>query len=462
MNSETYQPVNLDEHPEFQPSLLHDKDLLMIPSQGEHNTRILVGQEGEMLYEQRQAGEVTKPEPGIFVSRAPLPEAEAMYLQRLFGEQNPLWKIPTQSEPGVPLDQIVLADPALLHDLGELAVDCSAQLYGFSQTPEMAELAALLDVGYYGNPDFAEWAGTKIGLTEFAAECGVQVPATVPIYTASELSDAAKILAAAGYVEAVVKVSHSTGAMGQRTLLLSEVLKAADKGPLDAFLPEEFMPSEGAVVQGWIPGGEAVSLSTFVEFDGSYSFTGAQMQLLDAETPPGSSGAIPIDEQYLEQVLAVGRKIAAGYVRHQAYGPHAMDMIIPSPMACEQLGLTPGEPLCHDENSRSSATMVARAWKLAITEGRLGVGWKDARIKLSAGTKIAQVITALEVSGLLLTEVGPEAEGVFVYNGAVLDSGHGRTCCVLAVSSKGGPDAAGALLDKAAICLSGEVEGGTE
>ena len=456
MHPESFTPANLDTHPDFEPSHLRDKKLLIVPSQGEHNTKIFVGQEGEMLYEQRQAGEATNHEPGIFVSRAPLPIAEAAYLRHLFGDHNPIWKMPSAITPGVPLDRIVLGDESLLHELGTACAEDGLELYGFNQTEEMAEIADRLEVRYFGNPHFAGWAGTKIGLAEFAAECGVRTPTTVPLFHASELREAAEVLAERGYQHATIKVSHSAGAMGQEVCAVADIL-SAKKSELATFLPEEFMTSEGAVIQGWIPEGEPVSLHTFVDFDGTYTFTGAQTQLLTPETPPGSAGAVPIDERHLPAVLEVGRRIAEGYVAHHAYGPHAMDMIIPSPDACELLGLKPGEPLCHDENTRSSAAMISRAWALAITEGRLGVGWKDAKVKLPVGTRMADVIATLEREKLLITETGPDAHGVFVYNGAVLDSGHDSSCYVLAISSNDDPWDASELLERAAQDLGGRL-----
>lgn len=461
-NFETYQPANLQGYPDFSPAILHGKDLLLIPSQGEHNTKVIVGQEGEMRYEQRQAGEITRPEPGAFVSRVALPSAEEIYLQQLFGDQNPQWYIPERILDGIPLDQIILRDPVFLNKLGELVAGRSLDLYGFSQTSEMSEIAATLGARYYGNPEFAAWAGTKAGLIDFAAECGVKTPLTVSIQSPSELPEAAAILLAGGYTNAVVKANHSTGAMGQKFLSLKEIPGLPNGSDLNKFLPAAFMASEGAVVQGWITKAKAVSLSTFVDFDCSYTFTGAQMQLMSNETPPASSGAVPIDERHLASVLEVGHKIAAGYVAHKAYGPHGMDMLIPDLEICEQLGLKFGEPLCHDENTRTSATMISRAWMLAITEGRFGVGWKDAKIKLPTGTKIGDVIETLRQHNLLLTQTGAEESGVFVYNGAVLDYGHEDACYALAISGNDDPAEAVALIDQAVNCLGGNLVGVSE
>lgn len=458
-NFETYRPANIHRRPGFSPAILHSKDLLLVPSQGEHNTDVIVGQEGEMRYEHRQAGEVTRPKPGVFVSRVALPLAEETYLQQLFGDQNPQWYIPERIHEGIPLDQIVLRDTTLLNKLGELVAGRSLDLYGFSQTPEMGEIAVTLGARYYGNPEFAAWAGTKAGLIAFAAECGVQTPLTLFIQSPNELPEAAKVLLTGGYTNAVVKVNHSTGAMGHKFLSLEKIPNLPSGSDFSKFLPDEFRTSEGAVVQGWITKAKAVSLSTFVDFDGSYTFTGAQMQLMSNKIPPASSGAVPIDERYLASVLEVGHKIAAGYVAHNAYGPHGMDMLIPDPDICEQLCLKIGEPLCHDENTRSSATMISRAWMLAITEGRFGVGWKDAKIKLPAGTKIGDVIETLRQHNLLLTQTGVEKSGVFVYNGAVLDYGHEAACYALAISGNDDPAEAAALIDRAVNCLSGDLVG---
>lgn len=454
-NKPSYQPVDLQHHPDFEADVLSGKDLLMIPSQGEHGTRIITGQEGEMRYEQRQAGEVTKPDPGIFVSRCQPPRAEADYQKLLFGDRTPEWHVPSAFEQGKPLDRIVLGDPSFLHRLGEVASDRRLTLYGFHETEEMGEIADQLGVEFYGNPEFASWAGTKIGLEEFAAECGVRTPPTHSVHSLGEVHEAAKVLADVGYSDVSIKVSHSSGSMGHRVRPVSELLKAVSPRRLAELMPEEFIESEGAVIQGWIPQGEAVSLSSFVDFDGRYTFTGAQIQLLGGEAPPGSSGAIPLDSQHLEKVLETGHRVAKGYARHRAYGPHAMDMIIPAPEICDRLGLDVGEPLCHDENTRVGAAAISRAWLLAITEGRYGVGWKDSKVSVPRGATTSDVIGRLDEVNLLIKKTGPEVSGVFVYNGAVLDYGHENACYALAISGNDDYKEASALLEDASRMLKG-------
>lgn len=457
-----YRPAELYEHPDFTAALLHEKDTLVIPSQGEHDTKVLVGQEGEMLYEHRQAGEVTKPNGGVFVSRVLPPVAEIAYHEALFGDQNPVWLVPENKVNGVPLDKLVLNDYALIEKLGEYASQNNLQLHGFNQTSEMQSIADAIGVRYYGNHHFANWAGTKNGLISFLDECGVATPQSFAFNNPKDMQKHARDLLQSNFSRAVIKVGHSTGAMGIKTVDLLEVARANDMTEIGLsanFLPVEFNEVEGAVIQGWIPKGTAVSLSTFVDFDGSYTFTGAQMQLLSEGDPPASAGAMTIDEKFLPSVLEVGHKLAQGYVRNHAYGPHGMDMIIPDPEICEQLGLKPGEPLCHDENTRPTATTIARAWLYAIKGEYIGTGWIDTKVKLPSGTSIADVIGKLAADKLLISETGPNVSGVFPYNGSVLDARHEQACYLLANSGNNDPIEALQIAKLAAKSLKGYLVG---
>ena len=108
MSIENTKIIDLGNHPEFKSSHLRQKNLVLIPSQGEANTNILVGIEGEMLYEQRQAGQVTSENPGIFVSRIPLPKSEEKYRQQVFGDMNPKWLVPNLKKHGVRFEDAVV------------------------------------------------------------------------------------------------------------------------------------------------------------------------------------------------------------------------------------------------------------------------------------------------------------------------------------------------------------------
>jgi len=437
-----YCPIDLVQHPEFKPLVLRSKNLVVIPSQGEKGTKIITGEEGEMLYEHRQEAEGMGDIPGVFASRVNLPEAEEKYRQELFGESRPKWVVPNVRKPGVPLDQIILSDPGLVREIG---VNSGSIVYGFNQTNEMAEIACRLGIKYYGNPDFAGWAGNKIGLSEFLDECGLPTPLTFSLHQASQLHAQAVALDEAGYKKLVVKVGHSTGGMGHLISGLAEVVSKCKDDPLK-YLPSEFMPEEGAVVQGWVDGAVSVSLATFVEFDGSYAFTGAQAHLVEGQSALGAIGAMPIEEKYLDSMLPVGYKLAQGYIRHQAWGPHTMGMLIPTPEESERLGFPIGIPLCNDENSRPGASTISKAWILALREGRYGIGWVVSKIKVPKGTKISHVIEKLQSSGLLIEKTGSDAQGVFVFNGSVLDLGYEDKFYAVAISAKDDPlEAAGIM-----------------
>lgn len=454
MSIENNKIIDLGVHPEFKSSHLRQKNLVLVPSQGEANTNILVGLEGEMLYEQRQAGQVTSENPGIFVSRIPLPKSEEKYRQQVFGEMNPKWLVPTLKKQGVPLDQIILTDERFLDKIATQVLirfgNNNASLYGFNETPNMELIADKLGVNYYGSSEFADWAGTKIGLQEFCKETGVPTPLTFPIYEKNEIFKLAKDFKDAGYDEVVVKVSHSTGGMGHLRLQLDKIQELYTQGGINNLFPEEYIEAEGGVVQGWIDNAVSASIATFVDFDGSYVFEGAQAHVIDkGDKAFGAIGATPITDEYLEPMLQIGRKLAKGYVKHQAWGSHTMGMLFIPPETSRKLGLPEGVPLCNDENARCGASTISKAWILALREGRYGVGWIVSKIHVDHGTKIESVINKLDNSGMLIKKPSRNANGIFVFNGAVLDSGYEDKFYAIAISGKDDPKEAKLIMKNA-------------
>lgn len=433
-----YCPVDLQQEKGFDVSLLRRKHLLLIPSQGEEGTKIITGIEGEMLYEQRQEAQAMGDYPGIFISRLFLPRAEEEYRQQLFGNKRPKWLIPTLRKEGVPLDQIILTDSGFIEKIAQSveAKEKEMKVYGFSETRFMKEIAERFNIAYYGNPGFAAWAGTKVGLQEFAKECGVPTPSTYSLRSVTELLSIAEKLKDAGYEQLVVKVNHSTGGMGHLISSIKELISNAKLGLAHKHLPEEFIEREGGVVQGWIPEAVSVSLATFVDFDGSCVFTGAQAHLTEGQSAIGAVGATPIEEKYFKPILKVGEKIAQGYVRHKAWGPHTMGMLIAPPEVSEKLNLPVGVPLCNDENSRCGATTISKAWILTLREGRFGLGWVVSKIRCRLGRKIDEVIETLSDQKMLITKTGENCHGIFVFNGAVLDSSYEDKFYAIAVSGK--------------------------
>lgn len=451
-NMENY--VDLSQHVDFKSSHLRSKTLLLLPSQGELGTKILTGIEGEMLYEHRQEGQAIGDYPGIFVSRLPLPKAEEKYRKMVFGEKRPTWLCPNLKKEGVSLDKIVLADEGFLAKLadqiGTIYGENKPSLYGFNETDQMRMVADSLQIKYYGNSEFAQWAGTKTGLREFLADCGLSTPPTFEIYSVSEIESCAEALWQAGYKKLVVKVAHSTGGMGHSICDVEEVLKMTKMGDYEGILPSEFMEEEGAVVQGWIPEAVSASLATFVDFDGSYCFEGAQAHVIDkSDKSFGAVGAVPITGEYLDQMLKIGNRLAAGYVKYKAWGSHTMGMLIVPPETSYKLKLPSGMPLCIDENTRPGASTISKAWIQEVREGKYGIGWIVSKIKTPKNTDIAQVLDTLDTHGLLIKKAGKNASGIFVYNGSVLDSGYEDKFYAIAISGADDPIEAQEIMKKA-------------
>lgn len=449
--------VDLSKHPEFKTSHLRTKSLLLIPSQGEAGTNVLTGLEGEMLYEHRQEGQaIAHGGDGIFVSRIPLPEAESKYREMIFGNRRPLWLTPNTKQSGVPLDQIVLADERFMEQLDEVVwrAKQAPTLYGFNETPLMQEIADRLGIRYYGNSEFAGWAGTKSGLSEFAYECGLETPAEFVMSDPGELQSYAEQLLEKGFDQLVMKVDHSTGGMGHRKINILELLGKIKQNDWSGVLPPEYRSDEKVVVQGWIEGALSVSLATFVDFDGSTWFEGAQIHVIDkGDMAFGAVGATPINEYHLGLLTKVGRKLARGYANHSAYGSHTMGILVVPDDQAEKLKMPKGSVLLCDENCRPGASTISKAFILALREERYGTGWVVSKIKAPKGAKIADVINTLGQANLLLTKPDWNASGIFVYNGAVLDSGYEEKFYAIAISAKDDYEEARAIMKKAVDCF---------
>jgi hypothetical protein len=319
---------------EFRPDLLVGKPLLVLPSQDVPSTTLPDGDESEMLYEQRQEAEAMFSPRSIFVCRKRLPSSEHIYRDRLFGAGRPRWLIPTEYKVGVALDRLVLADRRFLTQLRE-ATPRGACLYGFSQTPEMQTIAGELGIPYYGNVQFARWAGTKLGLSEFAQEIGVATPHTFPLKAVADIPRGVAFLRHLGYTEVLVKLNNSIGGRGHKRsgIHLTDSI---------AYLPVGYLPREGAVMQGWISGSTSVSLAMFLDLDRTYHFIGTQVHKVDSRG--AAIGASPLGAALLPTVIETGHKLGRGYVRHDAYGPHTMGMIVPPPAWAERFGFPIGLP----------------------------------------------------------------------------------------------------------------------
>lgn len=452
-----YSPIDIDTQPEFQPTIFREKRSIVIPSQGDQKTPLLLN-EGEMAYEQRQLSLALGDYPGIFVTRRPFPDAELKYIEEVLSSINSelpkMIALPfSMSSMNTPLDRIILADKRILKQIKSevdkyISHHPPLTLQSFHQTSYILEIANRLGIDYYGNPAFAEWAGTKAGLIEFTSECDIPSPLTFRVSNLAEVFQQISKIASAGYDEIIIKLDHSTGGMGHKRMRIGEALKYCEEGLFDNILPKEYSSEEGVVIQGWIPDAESLSLAMFIEFDGTYKFTGAQMHELQKGNAFSAIGSYPLDQKYLAPLKQYGYRIAEGYIRHRAYGPHTMGFIAPNARWCKKLGLAEGTLLANDENSRPGASTIALNWILAIRQGRYGKGWRFSKVKVKEHVKIQQVIEKLREKGLLLEKAGEMAQGVFVFGGLMLDVGQENKFHAISISAADSYKEANEMMDR--------------
>jgi hypothetical protein len=315
----------------------------------------------------------------------------------------------------------------------------------------MEQIADKLGIRYYGNSSFAEWAGTKSGLKDFTDESQVLTPHSYKIAPGlSDLEEKISILKVIGYPEVVLKVDHSTGGMGHRRIKIDRALVFAKAKTFKKILPTEYLPSEGGVIQGWIPDAVSLSIAIFVDFDGSVIFTNAQMHELQRGNSFKAVGSFPLDQKLVEVVKSVGTKVGKVYVKHKAYGPHTLGMILPSHYWAETLGFPPGHVLVNDENSRPGASTIAANWIINLRAGYYGKGWKYSKIKVRDGLNFGNVLAILDKEGLLINSVGANTHGVFVFGADLLDSGYEQSVFIIAISKQDSFEEASCLLRKSA------------
>jgi hypothetical protein len=451
-----YKPLDLSQNPNFNPLRFKDIFAVNIPSQGADRDEVL-NKEGEMAYEQRQYSLSMSKRGGLFLTRRPFPSAEKEYWQKLF--QNSSDKLPEEliisfksSYLNTPLDRILLSEEEYIDaikDYIERNGNADITLISFNQTSYIEKLAEILGLNYYGNAAFAEWAGTKTGLIDFAAECKVPTPPTYRVGDFADIYDDAEKLAELGFTEIVIKMDHSTGGMGHKRMQLGRALKFAEGGFYENILPDQYKSKEGAIIQGWMPDSISLSLAIFVNFDGTYEFTGAQIHELKKGNAFSAVGAYPIGDKYLDKLLEYGHRIAKGYVRHKAYGPHTVGFIAPNVDWLKKHSYSPDEIFFNDENSRPGASTISLNWILSLRDGVYGKGWRVSKIPVIKGTNIADVIKQLKAADLLLEEIGPKSHGIFVYGGLILDSGYEDNFFAIAISAKDSFNEASSMIETA-------------
>lgn len=439
---------------------------LVIPSQGTKDPNDPLWREKEHAYEQRHTL-MTGPwdRPGILATRKPFPAAEWEYMQRVF--QNHGISLPEVlvaafdlEHINMPLDQILVANKDDMHRLFR-AVERVSDIYGerpkmevFNPTMFSERIARELNLELMANPHFANWAGSKVGLIDFLQECDVPTPLSFRLRSIKDVLPALLQIKKAGYPEIVVKMKFSTGGMGNKVTDINEAIACCRSGDIVELFPAGHgrIDVGAAVVQGWIPGSRSLSVGFYVNSDLTVELTSMQEHILSEDKEHhsvGAVGAIPLELKYKEPLMRQAMKIAEGYMRHEAIGPHTMGFIAPSDEWADKLGLPRDTVLAVDENTRPGSTTMALSYAVALRGGaeNLGTGWAVSTVEVHGKVAFEEVLSRLTEEGLLIDSPGKLKEGIYPYGGLILHSGNGHNK-FLAVSLAGDADRALEILNQ--------------
>jgi hypothetical protein len=457
-----YDPVNLDEDPNFHPYFLEQNhQILVIPSAGLSGTNILSSKVERMIFLQIAECIAMGNNFGAIVNFLNLPPEEEAYREKLFPGIRPEWiSLHTRdfydnlSKDTVvaPLDQTVAENDEIIALLREKVASMEKPaLYGYYQTQFMRQIAEMLDIPYYGTPEFAAWAGSKVGLQEFLDKYDLPSPHTFKIETIADIANAIDKLLEIGYERGVFKVNFSTRGLGQRIVNLQELKGDLATKSYEEILPPDHYSGEGVVLQGWIEEeyieGMA-SVDILIDLLLNCHFIHHKTKYPASGRPLTPAGYLPIHRPHLEGTMAIKEQLAKAYINEKAIGPHSINMIFLTEEGARKFGFKYGLPLIHDENTRIGVSKIAHNWTALLRGGKAGAGWIHTPMYLGTPKPFAEVLEILENAGLLITNSGPDAHGIFVYEGIKLDTGM-VTFKAIAISKNGDINEAGALLDKA-------------
>lgn len=439
---------------------------IVIPSQGTRDPNDPLWREREHAYEHRHAL-MTGPwdKPGVLVSRKQFPPSEWEYMQRVF--QNNGVSLPEVlvaafdlEHINMPLDQILVANRDDMRRLFR-AVERVSDIYGerpkmevFNPTMFSERIARELGLELMANPGFANWAGSKVGLVDFLKECEVPTPLSFRLTTLKDVLPALQQIKKAGYPEVVVKMKFSTGGMGNKVTPIDEAINYCKDGNIAELFPEGRgrIDAGAAVVQGWIPGARSLSVGFYVNSDLAVELTSMQEHILSEDKEHhsvGAVGAIPLELKYKEALLYEALKIANGYTRHNATGPHTMGFIAPPDEWADKLGIPRNAVLAVDENTRPGSTTMALSYAVALRGGpqNLGTGWAVSSIRVHGKMAFEEVLERLTAEGLLIDSPSKLGEGIYPYGGLILHTGNGHSK-FLAISLAGNAARAREILDE--------------
>ncbi|MBL8014870.1 MAG: hypothetical protein JNK26_01625, partial [Candidatus Doudnabacteria bacterium] len=400
-----YSSVDLDRISYFDPYFLDRYRIVNVPSEGLDGSAIARDKVERMLFLQMAESISIGSASNIFLNYLPLPEAEQQYRDQLFANR-PQWVSMTsperyksipEGEQVTPLDKAVAGSESTLTLLQELLskqspTDKQRILFGYHQTEYMRSIAQTLGISYLNNLNFARWAGSKLGLQEFLDKHNLPAIHALTIYSKDDIFSAIGYLKGLNYKKAVFKVKYSTGGEGHRIIDLSEAA-AMPKNGLDQLLPKEYKIGDGLILQGWLEEEDIdgmSSLDLIIDENNKCNFIFIKSKFSPTGRPLEPACYLPIDRSQFEQFENIRDHIAHAYTQENAYGPHSINLIHPSAIACKKYGFSNDIPLIHDENPRIGVSKIAHHWISRIKRGEAGTGWVYSKIYTNTALTFAE------------------------------------------------------------------------
>ena len=339
-----------------------DVDVLMVPSLSLERGQ-MAQIKGAHLYEERQLFSLIRlRDPGVrmvYVTSKPLADLVVdAVLELLPGvpashARRRLHLLDTDDASDRPLTEKLLERPALLARIAELLRPGRSFINCFVVTDLERQLSERLQVPLLGtDPALGHW-GSKSGSRELFARCGVPHPAGSPLVTSvADLAEAAAALweAQPQLNRCVVKLNEGFSGEGNAPLDLgplaladvsarerrSRLRQALELLPMPAPDWISLMQQQGALVEAWLDGGEAMtspSVQGTIHPGGEQASPRVELLSTHEQVLGGPSGQtyqgcrFPCDDGYRLELMQYGMAIGEALASEGALERYAVDFI---------------------------------------------------------------------------------------------------------------------------------------
>lgn len=339
-----------------------DVDVLMVPSLSMDRAQMALVQ-GAHHYEERQLFALIRlRDPGVrmvYATSKPLADLVVdAVLELLPGvptshARRRLHLVDTDDASDRPLTAKLLERPALLARIAELLRPGRSFINCFVVTDLEKQLSERLQIPLLGtDPALGHW-GSKAGSRELFARCGVpHPPGTALAYSLDDLSEAAAELweAHPSLERCVVKLNEGFSGEGNAPLELAPLqlagLAAAERRrllraaletlPMPAAGWRQLLTQQGALVEAWLQGGDALSSPSVqgtIHPGGPGGTPSVEVLSTHEQVLGGPSGQtylgcrFPCEAAYRQQLMHHGRAVGEALAAEGALERYAVDFI---------------------------------------------------------------------------------------------------------------------------------------